>query len=104
MYICFMLQTVVQPVGMGEPAIVHLPMLTVTVPVSTQDPTARPEVCIAAHTTMQHGGSWSMEHTRTYVRTYVVQPVRTEEPLEGPLLRLRSLSVVFATQGHTART
>ena len=69
MYICFMLQTVVQPVGMGEPAIVHLPMLTVTVPVGTQDPTARPEVCSAAHTTMQHGGSWSMEHARTYAHT-----------------------------------
>ena len=47
-----MLQTVVQPVRMGEPAIVHLPTLTVTVPVGTQETTARPEVFIAAHTTM----------------------------------------------------
>ena len=36
---------------MEEPAIVHLPMLTATVPVGTQDPTASTEVCIAAHTT-----------------------------------------------------
>ena len=38
------LQTVVQSVRMEEHAIVHLPMLTVTVPVGTQDPTARTEV------------------------------------------------------------
>ena len=38
------LQTVVPPVRMEEHAIVHLPMLTVTVPVGTQDPTARTEV------------------------------------------------------------
>ena len=36
---------------MEEHAIVHLPMLTVTVPVGTRDPTASTEVCIAAHTT-----------------------------------------------------
>ena len=42
--------------------------------------------------------------TCTYVRTYIVQPVRTEERLESPLLRLHTLSVVFATQGHSART
>ena len=47
----FMLQTVVQPVRMEEHAIVHLPMLTATVPVGTRDPTASTEVCIAAHTT-----------------------------------------------------
>ena len=44
------LQTVVQPVRTEERVIVHLPMLTVTVPVGTQDPTARAEVCIATHT------------------------------------------------------
>ena len=38
------LQTVVPPVRMEEHAIVHLPMLTVTVAVGTQDPTARTEV------------------------------------------------------------
>ena len=38
------LQTVVPPVRMEEHAIVHLPMLTVTVPVGTQETTARTEV------------------------------------------------------------
>ena len=38
------LQTVVLPVRTEEHAIVHLPMLTVTVPVGTQDPTASTEV------------------------------------------------------------
>ena len=60
------LQTVVPPVRMEEYAVVHLPMLTVTVPVGTQDPTARTEVCIAAHTTMQQRSSWSMKHARAY--------------------------------------
>ncbi len=45
-----------------------------------------------------------MVHARMYIHTYVVQPVRTEERLEGPLLRLHALSVVFATQTHSART
>ena len=76
MYICFMLQTVVQPVGMGEPAIVHLPTLTVTVPVGTRDPTARAEVCIAAHTLHTHSietvGPWNM-HVRMYIRSPACQ-------------------------------
>ena len=38
------LQTVFQPVRIGEHAIVHLPMLTVTVPVGTQETTARMKV------------------------------------------------------------
>ena len=38
------LQPVVLPVGMEEHAIVHLTLLTATVPVGTQDPTARTEV------------------------------------------------------------
>ena len=38
------LQTVVQPVRMEEYVVVHLPMLTVTVPVGTQETTARTEV------------------------------------------------------------
>ena len=49
--VCFILQTVVQPVGMEEHAIIHLSTVTVTVPVGTQDPTASTGVCIAAHTT-----------------------------------------------------
>ena len=53
------LQTVVQPVRMEEHAIVHLPMLTVTVPVGTQETTARPEVCICANTV----NSWSKKGT-----------------------------------------
>ena len=64
------LQSVVQPVRMEEYVVVHLPMLTVTVPVGTRDPTARPEVCIAAHTTMQHRSSCSATHTRTYVHLF----------------------------------
>ena len=68
-YICFILQTVVQPVGTEEHANVHLPMLTVTVPVGTRETTARTEVCIAAHTSMQHGGSCSMVHARMYIHT-----------------------------------
>ena len=40
------LQTVVPPVGMEEHAIVHLPALTVTVPVGTQETTARVKVFI----------------------------------------------------------
>ena len=35
------LQTVFQPVRIGEHAIVHLPALTVTVPVGTQETIAR---------------------------------------------------------------
>ena len=55
---------------------VHHPLLTATVPVGTQETTARPEVCIAAHTTMQHGGSWSMEHACMYVHMFhIVQKV-----------------------------
>ena len=55
---------------------VQHPLLTVTVPVGTQDPTARPEVCSAVHTTMQHGGSWSMEHACMYVHMFhIVQKV-----------------------------
>ena len=42
------LQPVVQPVGMEEHVIVHTRLLTVTVPVGTQDPTARPEVTTAS--------------------------------------------------------
>ena len=38
------LQTVVQPVRTEEHAVVHLPMLTVTVPVGTEVPTARMKV------------------------------------------------------------
>ena len=38
------LQIVVSPVRMEEHAIVHLLMLTVTVPVGTQETTARTEV------------------------------------------------------------
>ena len=49
--VCFILQTVVQPVRMEEHAIIHLPTVTVTVPVGTRDPTASTGVCIAAHTT-----------------------------------------------------
>ena len=60
------LQPVVPPARMEELVAVHLPMLTVTVPVGTEETTARPEVCIAAHTTMQHRSSWSMEHARAY--------------------------------------
>ena len=41
------LQTVVQPVRMEERVIVHPRPLTATVPVSIQDPTARPEVTTA---------------------------------------------------------
>ena len=44
------LQTVVQPVRTEEHAVVHLPMLTVTVPVGTQETTARTEVCTCANT------------------------------------------------------
>ena len=43
------LQTVVQPVRMEEGANVHLPMLTVTVPVGTQEPTARNQVQTHMH-------------------------------------------------------
>ena len=41
------LQPVVQPVRMEEHVIVHPRPLTVTVPVGTLDPTARPEVTTA---------------------------------------------------------
>ena len=68
--ICINLQPVVPPVEMEERVVVHLPMLTVSVPVGTQETTARTEVCIAAHTTMQHRSSWSMKHTCTYIRMY----------------------------------
>ena len=55
---------------------VHHPLPTATVPVGMQETTARPEVCIAAHTTMQHGGSWSMEHACMYVHMFhIVQKV-----------------------------
>ena len=40
------LQTVVQPVKMEEHTSIHLPMLTVAVPVGTQETTARAEVAI----------------------------------------------------------
>ena len=51
MYVSY-LQTVVQPVRTEEHAIVLLPMLTATVPVGIQDPTASTEVT-TAHTTRQ---------------------------------------------------
>ena len=54
--ICINLQPVVPPARMEEHVMVHHPLLTATVPVGTQETTARTEVCIAAHTTMQHGG------------------------------------------------
>ena len=41
------LQTVFQPVRIGEHAIIHLSMPTVTVPVGTRETTARPEVTTA---------------------------------------------------------
>ena len=53
------LQTVVQPVRIEEHAIVHLPMLTATVPVGTQEITARPEVSICANT----DNRWSKKGT-----------------------------------------
>ena len=49
------LQLVVPPVGMEEHALVHLTILTVSVPVGTQDPTARtevltqPRICMHVH-------------------------------------------------------
>ena len=43
------LQTVVPPVRMEERAIVHLPMLTATVPVGTQETTARNQVLTHMH-------------------------------------------------------
>ena len=105
MYICFILQTAVPPVRMEEPANVHLTMLTVTVPVGTRDPTARPEVCIAAHTLHTHSieavGPWNM-HVRMYIRSPVCQNRGTSR--RSSCSSLRSLCVVFATQGHTART
>ena len=108
MYICFILQTVVPPARIEERVIDHPGLLTVAVPVGTQDPTARPEVCIAAHTTMQHGGSWSMEHACTYICMYifslqtVVQPVRTEEHAIVHLPTLTA-TVPVGTQESTAR-
>ena len=55
---------------------VQHPLLTATVPVGMQETTASTEVCIAAHTTMQHGGSWSMEHACMYVHMFhIVQKV-----------------------------
>ena len=53
------LQTVVQPVRIEERVIVHLPMLTATVPVGTQEITARPEVSICANT----DNRWSKKGT-----------------------------------------
>ena len=44
MVVSYISQTVALPVRMEEHVIVPLPMLTVTVPVGTQDPTARTEV------------------------------------------------------------
>ena len=54
------LQTVVQPVRMEEHAIVHLLMLTVTVPVGTQETTARPEVSTTGDIHVNR--SWIMSH------------------------------------------
>ena len=108
MYICFILQTVVPPARIEERVIDHPGLLTVAVPVGTQETTARPEVCSAAHTTMQHGGSWSMEHACTYICMYifslqtVVQPVRTEEHAIVHLPTLTA-TVPVGTQESTAR-
>ena len=41
------LQTVVQPVRMEEHVVIHLHMLTVSVPMGIQDPSARTEVTTA---------------------------------------------------------
>ena len=68
--ICINLQPVVPPARMEEHVMVHHPLLTATVPVGTQETTARTEVCIAAHTTMQHGGQL-VHDAYMYVHTYV---------------------------------
>ena len=68
--ICINLQPVVPPARMEEHVMVHHPLLTATVPVGTQETTARTEVCIAAHTTMQHGGQL-VHDAYMYVCTYV---------------------------------
>ena len=50
------LQTVAQPVRMEEYANVHLPLLTVSVPVGTQDPIAREQVATAHKYNKTAGG------------------------------------------------
>ena len=64
------LQPVILPARMEERVVVHHLLLTATVPVGMQETTASTEVCIAAHTTMQHGGNWSMEHACMYVHMF----------------------------------
>ena len=61
------LQTVVPPVRMEEHAIVHLPILTASVPVVTQEPTARPEVTRAQPGILMHGRSFGMKSLHDFV-------------------------------------
>ena len=85
---------------MGEHAIVHLPVLTATVPVGTQETTARPEVCIVQ--TPSTVGPRKVQLVLLYLQT-VVQPVRTEELVMVHTCPL-TVSVPVGTQETTART
>ena len=70
---------------MEEHAIIHLPMLTVTVPVGTQDPIAREQVATVTattHSTYLHAQSLCHYTLTNVFHTYlqpVVPPVRMEE-------------------------
>ena len=101
------LQPVVQPVRTEEHVKVHLPSLTVIVPVGTQDPTARPEVTRTQPGILMHGRRFSMKALHDFViyvnLQTVVQPVR----MEGyAIVHLPSLTVTVpvGTQETTART
>ena len=80
--------------------------LTVTVPVGTQDPTARPEVTRTQPGKLMHGRSFGMKTLHDFViyinLQTVVQPVRTEEHAIVHL-PMPTVTVPVGTQETTAR-
>ena len=89
---------------MEERALVHLPMLPVSVPVGTKDPTARTEVhttknMLACMLQLVHG---AYVHCISYLQLVFLPAGMEEHALVH--LPMLPVSVPVGTQGSTART